>query len=189
MANLRDEDEEGISLFPMFNILACTLGVMVFILATVATVSLGADKAIEIAEGAPFDPAPDSSRQTIRDAGFGQRDRREPLWVEWTGQALLIYPSLDSVRLEQDMRAMDTWQSTWDYISEALTATRVGNAIAQAALDYENRYVVLLARPSGFDELLEVSSYFEFLGLDVAVEPINQQWQRVRIAEEDEGGR
>jgi hypothetical protein len=32
----------------MFNILACTLGVMVFVLATVATVSLGADKAVEL---------------------------------------------------------------------------------------------------------------------------------------------
>ncbi|MDA0329392.1 MAG: hypothetical protein O2958_10325 [Gemmatimonadetes bacterium] len=38
MANLDDAGEEGVSLFPMFNILACTLGVMVFILATVATV-------------------------------------------------------------------------------------------------------------------------------------------------------
>jgi hypothetical protein len=55
LANLRDEDEEGISLFPMFNILACTLGVMVFILATVATVSLGADKAVEVVEGVPVE--------------------------------------------------------------------------------------------------------------------------------------
>jgi len=185
MARLGDEDEEGISLFPMFNILACTLGVMVFILATVATVSLGADKAVEIAEGVPFDPAPDSAGQTIQDATFGARDRREPLWVEWDGEVLLVYPSLDSVRLEQDMRAMETWQETWDYISGALTATRVGNAVAQAALDNENRYIVLLARPSGFEELLEIRSYFEFLGVDVAIEPINQQWQRVRV---DDGG-
>ncbi len=185
MANLRDEDEEGISLFPMFNILACTLGVMVFILATVATVSLGADKAVEIAEGVPVDPAPDTAEQTIRDAAFGARDRRQPLWVEWDGDKLMVYPSLDSVRFERDMRSMPTWQETWDYISEVLTATRVGNAVAQAALDNENRYIVLLARPSGFDELLEVRSYFEFLGVDVAVEPINQSWQRVRV--EDEG--
>jgi hypothetical protein len=187
MANLSDDEEEGISLFPMFNILACTLGVMVFILATIATVSLGADKAVEIAEGVPFEPAEDSAQQTIRDAAFGQRDRRQPLWVEWNGQTLKVYPSLDSVRLERDMRAMGTWQVTWDYISEVLTATRVGNAIGQAALDNENRYIVLLARPSGFEELLEVRSYFEFLGLDVAVEPINQQWQRVRIEETDQG--
>ena len=42
MANLIDEGDAGVSLFPMFNILACTLGVLVFVLATVATVSLGA---------------------------------------------------------------------------------------------------------------------------------------------------
>ena len=32
MANLRDEGEEGVSLFPLFDVLACTLGVVVFIL-------------------------------------------------------------------------------------------------------------------------------------------------------------
>ena len=89
MARLSDEDEEGISLFPMFNILACTLGVMVFILATVATVSLGADKAVEIVEGVPLEPAPDSAEQTIRDAAFGRRDRRTPLWVEWDGSTMI----------------------------------------------------------------------------------------------------
>ncbi len=186
MASFRDDDEEGISLFPMFNILACTLGVMVFILATVATVSLGADKAVEIAEGVPVEVAPDSAEQTIRDAAFGARDRRDPLWVEWDGEVLLVYPSLDTVRVERDLRAIGTWQETWDHISESLTATRVGNAVAQAALDFENRYIVLLVRPSGFEELLEIRSYFEFLGLDVAVEPLNQGWQRVRV--EDEGG-
>jgi hypothetical protein len=185
MANLRDEDEEGISLFPMFNILACTLGVMVFILATVATVSLGADKAVEIVEGVPLQEITDSTGQTLEDAAFGDGDRRTPLWLEWDGEQVFLYPTLDSVRLDADLRAMETWQETWDYISGGLTGTRVGNAIAQTALDFQNRYVILLARPSGFDELLEVRSYLEFLGVDVAVEPIDQQWQRVRV---DEGG-
>ena len=61
MANLSDQGEEGISLFPMFNILACTLGVMVFVLATVATVSLGTNKAVEFV--APDFPA-DMHRDT-----------------------------------------------------------------------------------------------------------------------------
>jgi hypothetical protein len=41
MANLSDQGEEGVSLFPMFNILACTLDVMVFVPATVASGDLG----------------------------------------------------------------------------------------------------------------------------------------------------
>ena len=77
MARLADENEEEISLFPMFNILACTLGVMVFILATVATVSLGADKAVEIV--ANVDP--------------GEDDPRTPIWLEWDGLNLTLLPS------------------------------------------------------------------------------------------------
>ena len=77
MARLADDNAEEISLFPMFNILACTLGVMVFILATVATVSLGADKAVEIV--ANVDP--------------GEDDPRTPIWLEWDGLNLTLLPS------------------------------------------------------------------------------------------------
>jgi hypothetical protein len=190
LANLRDEDEEGISLFPMFNILACTLGVMVFILATVATVSLGADKAVEVVEGVPTETLEtelvsptDSTPATAQDAGRALTgERRAPLWLEWDGNRLLRYPEGDSVVIEADLRGIDTWEETWNTVSNALTGTRIGNAIAQAAIDQLDRqYVVLLVRPSGFDELLEVRSYFEFLGLDVGFEPINQEWQRLRV--------
>ncbi len=189
MANLSDEDEEGISLFPMFNILACTLGVMVFILATVATVSLGADKAVEVVAGVPTETleteavaVDDSLRQTAQESGRGDGpERRRPLWLEWDGDRLFHYETLDSVVVEEDLRAFGTWEDTWDYLSETLSGTRIGNVVAQAALDNENQYIVLLTRPSGFEELLEVRSYFEFLGIDVGLEPINQQWQRVRV--------
>lgn len=179
MANLSNDDEEGISLFPMFNILACTLGVMVFILATVATVSLGADKAIEIVE-APIE-LPDSSEMTVEDAARGAAERRRPIWIEWDGVQLTIYPSMETVGFDRDLRSFDSWDETYAYISERLTGTRLGASVAQVGLEPELRYVVLLVRPSGFDNLLEIGSYFEFLGIDVAHEPINQQWQRVRV--------
>jgi hypothetical protein len=165
MANLSDEHEEGISLFPMFNILACTLGVMVFILATVATVSLGTDKAVElVANIAPGEPEP-----------------RSPIWLEWDGDELGVMPAGARVRFEQDLREIPTWDETYEYIATTLATSRLGSLIAQAGLDRENQYVVLLVRPSGFRNFLEVQSYFEYLGLDVGYEPISQQWQRVGV--------
>jgi hypothetical protein len=83
--------------------------------------------------------------------------------------------------ITEDLQAIGTWEDSWDVISDALTGTRIGNAIAQAALDNENQYIVLLVRPSGFDELVEIRTYFEFLRLEVGLEPIDQQWQRVRV--------
>lgn len=172
----------------MFNILACTLGVMVFILATVATVSLGADKAVEVVEGVPVETLEtelvnpnDTTGQTAQEAAGQARERRRPLWLEWDGNRLLRYPVGDSVVIAEDLQAIGTWEDSWDAISDALTGTRIGNAIAQAALDNENQYIVLLVRPSGFDELVEMRTYFEFLRLEVGFEPIDQQWQRVRV--------
>lgn len=181
MARLSDDDEEGISLFPMFNILACTLGVMVFILATVATVSLGADKAVEMVEAVPVAPVPDSAEETLEDAAFGVTERRIPLWVEWDGTALTLHPSMEQVRFDRDPRSFATWEETYDYISSQVTGTRLGAGIAQVGLEFNRRYIILLVRPSGFENLLEIRSYFEFLGVDVAQEPIDQSWQRVRV--------
>lgn len=165
MANLADDDEEGISLFPMFNILACTLGVMVFILATVATVSLGADRAIElVAHIAPDQP-----------------ETRQPLWLEWDGDRLGVVPDGPSVTFGRDLRSIATWTATHEYVSATVAGSRLGVLIAEAGLDTQNQYVVLLVRPSGFRNFLEIQSYFEFIGLDIGYEPIRQEWQRVGV--------
>jgi hypothetical protein len=165
MANLSDENEEGISLFPMFNILACTLGVMVFMLATVATMSLGADKAVEL----------------VANIAPGEPEERQPLWLEWDGEELGIMPAGERLRFQVDPAGISTWDETYEYLSATLATSRLGNIIAQAAIDNQNQYVVLLVRPSGFRNFLEMQSYFEFLGLDVGYEPISQEWQRVGV--------
>ena len=165
MANLADSDEEGISLFPMFNILACTLGVMVFILATVATVSLGADRAVEL----------------VANVAPGEPETRQALWLEWDGNELGVMPNGPRVSFGRDLRSIATWTATHEYISATVAGSPLGVMIAEAGLDTQNQYVVLLVRPSGFRNFLEVQSYFEFLGLDVGYEPIRQEWQRVGV--------
>ena len=165
MAHLRDDDEQGVSLFPMFNILACTLGVMVFILATVATVSLGADKAVELVTPDLSDGMP----------------RRAPTWLEWDGRELVLRPSLARVEFDQDLAAIPTFDETYDYMFERLAGSPVGGELANVALDSRNRYVVLLVRPSGFDTLEEIRGYLELLGINVVHEPIDQAWRRVRM--------
>jgi len=164
LANLNEESEEGVSLFPMFNILACTLGVMVFVLATVATVSLGTDKAVEFV-------APD----------FPEGMNREvPTWLEWDGRDLTLHPSGDSVIFAQNLRAIPTFEATYDYMFDQLAGTRVGAALADVAMQ-RGRYVILFVRPSGFQTLTEVRGYLDLLGADVVEVPIEQAWQRIRV--------
>lgn len=164
MANLQDESEEGVSLFPMFNILACTLGVMVFVLATVATVSLGADKSVEF----------------VSDDALGQMQGRLPTWVQWDGTEMIVQPSMASVRFERDLRSIPTFDETYDYMFSQLAGSAVGRELSEASLE-GNRYVVLLVRPSGFRTLAEVRGYLELLGIDVVPEPIDQDLRRLQV--------
>ena len=164
MANLSDEGESGVSLDPMFNILACTLGVMVFMLATVSTVSLGADKAVEFV-------APEFDEEL---------NRLAPTWIEWDGSQMVLYPAGDSVAFEEDLRAIPTFDATYTYMFERLAGTPLGSALADASME-RGRYIILFVRPSGFRTLTEVRGYFQLLGLDVVEVPIEQSWQRIRV--------
>lgn len=163
MANLQGNDEEGVSLFPMFNILACTLGVMVFVLATVATVSLGADKAVEY----------------VSEDATGQMQGRIPSWVEWDGARLTLLPSGASVTFEDDLTEVPP-EELADYVFARISGTDVGRILSAASLA-QNRYVVLLVRPSGFRSLPRIQSYVELLGIDVVPEPIDQDLRRIQV--------
>ncbi len=165
MADLSEGRDEGVSLFPMFNILACTLGVMVFILATVATVSLGADKAVELV-GA------DAS---------GETPSRAATWVEWDGTEMLLHPSLAAVRFERDLRSIPTFDSTYAYMFDRLAGTPVGAELADVSLERQARNIVLLVRPTGFATLPEIRGYLGLLGIEVVEEPIDQAWRRVQV--------
>jgi hypothetical protein len=164
MANLSDEAGDAISLAPMFNILAGMLGVMVLVLATVSTVSLGTDKAVEFV-------APE-----FADA----LQRLVPTWMEWDGRDLVLYPEGERVAFDRDLRGIPTFDATYDYMFERLAGTPLGAALADASLE-SGRYVILFVRPSGFQTLTEVRGYFGLLGIDVVEVPIEQGWQRIRV--------
>ena len=164
MANLSDDDEAAVSLTPMFNILAGVLGVMVLVLATVATVSLGTDKAVEFV-------APEFAEEL---------QRIVPTWIEWDGRDMVLYPDEQRVAFDQDLRDIPTFDATYDYMFGRLAGTPLGAALANASLE-SGRYVILFVRPSGFRTLTEVRGYFELLGIDVVEVPIEQDWQRIRV--------
>jgi len=164
MANLSDPDEAAVSLTPMFNILAGVLGVMVLVLATVATVSLGTDKAVEFV-------APEFAQEL---------QRVVPTWIEWDGREMVLYPEEQRVSFDRDLRDIPTFDATYDYMFGRLAGTPLGAALADASLE-SGRYVILFVRPSGFRTLTEVRGYFGLLGVDVVEVPIEQDWQRIRV--------
>ena len=164
MANLSDDDAETMSLAPMFNILAGVLGIMILTLATVSTVSLGTDKAVEFV-------APEFAAEL---------QRIVPTWMEWDGTDMVLYPEGERVGFSRDLRDIPTFDATYDYMYQQLAGTPLGAALADASLE-GGRYVILFVRPSGFQTLTEVRGYFRLLGIDVVEVPIEQDWQRIRV--------
>jgi len=138
---------------------------MVFILATIATVSLGADKAVEFitAEAAHGDDVP------------------TPTWIEWDGRELTLHPTLTSVTLDTDLSRIPTFEATYEYLFDRLAGTPLGAELANVSLNRRSRAIVLLVRPSGFSTLPEIRGYLDLLGIQVVDEPIDQGWRRVRV--------
>jgi hypothetical protein len=164
MARLAASGEEGVSLFPMFNILACTLGVMVFVLATVASVSLGADKSVEYT-------APELE---------GEDTPQYATWMEWDGLDLVLYPSGEYVRFERDLGNIVTFQATYAYMFERVAGTPLGATLADVSGD-PDQFLMLLVRPSGFRSLAEIEGYMGLLGIRVVPEPIDQDIRRIQV--------
>ena len=106
--------------------------------------------------------------------------REVPTWVEWDGTAMRLHPAGDSVSFDRDLRAIETFELTYEYMFEQLAGTRVGAALADVAMQ-RGRYIILFVRPSGFRTLTEVRGYLDLLGTDLVEVPIEQNWQRIRV--------
>ncbi|ACY13729.1 hypothetical protein [Haliangium ochraceum] len=160
MATFDRSAAQHVNLFPMFNLLLCTLGVLVFILITITIISMGTGKRTAIT------PMPSA-------AG---REDKEALYLEWTGLDIVAHPSRDALRLQRDVRAMRTWRETFEYFDGALAGTTAGRLIADAADNASSRYIVVLIRPSGFESFINLRGYIESKGIDIGYEPIDDDW-------------
>ncbi len=162
-------DQYAISLFPMFNILICTLGVLIFILGAVATLTLGVGKSALIL-------LPDGMDGT---SGIHEK---VPHYIEWDGSSLIVHPGKESVRFEEDVREIDTFEKTYAYMDMVISGSSLDKLIHNIGQSNGNDYVVLLVRPSGFKSLYEVRGYLESKGVRLGYEPVGQGWS-LRVPE------
>lgn len=163
MARARQSDEYAISLFPMFNILICTLGILIFILGALATLALGVGRSVLL----DVDDSMDSSFAV---------HAKSPRYFEWDGATLTAHPSGESVRFDVDLTTIDTFGETYAYIEEGIRGSSLGALLEGIGQSDGREYVVLLVRPSGFESLYEIRGYIEAQGVDLGYEPLMQEW-------------
>ena len=172
MARAKQSDLYTISLFSMLNILKCVLGVLIFILLTLAMLSAGPGRTIQlkVSEGEKvFSATTDVHRKT-------------PHYIEWDGNTLLIHPGRETVRFREDFESIDTFSQTYEYMEREIDGTPLEAMLQEIGESNGSDYIVLLVRPSGFSTLYEIRGYIESRGIALGYEPIMQGWN-VRVPE------
>ena len=169
MAKANQSDQFKISLFPMFNILICTLGVLIFILGALTTLAMGVGQSVSVAVAEGLD-----GTYTIHE--------KVPRYFEWDGSSLIANPGSESVHFEEDIRGIETFEETYVYMDKVISESSLAGVIDDISESNGTNYVVLLVRPSGFNSLYEVRGYLESREILMGYEPIGQQWS-VQIPE------
>lgn len=160
MARLNREYTETVSLFPMFNILICSLGVLIFMLSTVQTLSLGVDKSVSI----------------VPEVVGSSQHNKKPRYIEWDGKSLILHPSKEELAID-DIEKEETFQELYDRITRNTKGTAFELILNQIRENKNQQYLIVLVRPSGFKTFLFVRGYIESLGIDIGYEPVDQDWR------------
>ncbi len=159
MARINQENENPISLFPMFNILICTLGIFIFILSTLSTISLGIGKSVVI----------------IPELQNGKSHNKKPIYIEWDGYNMVLHPSKETITFPINIQKIDNYKNVYEYINVKIKSTLFEILFDDLAINKEKKYIILLVRPSGFENFRDIRGYFENRKIDIGYEPIEQK--------------
>ena len=180
MARLRT-NEQPVSLFPMFNILVCTLGCLILIVGTVTAFSLGPGRSVLIdVEGE-----------------IGGKHNKTPTYIEWNGKEIIIHPKKDRVplyvkfsdgelqevkdsyiagRFSLEQATLEIRRRQHNKITGQIEKTPFEDLLQHIHREKDKEYFVIMVRPSGFDTLLTLRNFILENDIDVGYEPIDQNW-------------
>lgn len=157
MRSKKHDSSLEVSLFPMFNILVCTLGVLLFILTSISGLSLGILKTLDFSNLS------------------GSSNPKEPMHLDWDGSRLKNIKAGCEVYFDKDIESdFSTYSATFDYIQLQLNGTGLGDSIAYVRKNRESRYFLVFIRPSGFDNFLSLKGFLQQEKVDIGYEPVEQ---------------
>jgi hypothetical protein len=167
----------------VLSVLVSLLGALILIMGGITSFSIGPGRTVSI---------------SVRGPSSEPRQRKVPTYLEWDGQGLTVHPDravvpvdLGRTTLTEDEIAaivreapddpqVDVASLYWKKVDakfEALLAgTRVAELLAVTKASAAAGYLVLLVRPSGFDNFIPLRNYLIRRGVDVGYEPIEQRY-------------
>jgi len=174
MAKLKFSDEQPINLFPMIDILTGTIGCFIFFVSAITVFQLGAGKSVSI-----------NVQKSVKG-----RHVKTPIMIEWDGKNVVIHPEKTKVPLamtdfsSQELASIgkssdsDTESAVLEgKIRSRIENTQFANLLRRIQRNRDDKYIVVMVRPSGFDTLLVLRNFLLTKGIDVGYEPIDQNWK------------
>ena len=165
------------TLFPVLSVLVSLLGSLILIMAGVTSFSIGPGRTVAIG---------------IRKTASQPAPQKTPTYLEWDGRGLVVHPDREVVPVDLERTTLtedeiaavvretpddpqaDVTTLYWKRVDAKFDALFAGTRIAQLLTTAS--HLVLLVRPSGFDNFIPLRNFFIRRGVDVGYEPIEQRY-------------
>lgn len=156
----------AVSLFPMFNILIGTLGVLLFILTTTGSMAFGPQK------------TEDFSHVLVQN----KDNPKVPMLLDWDGRRLRNIQANCEAYFEKDFAssAFDTYPEMFQYMNAVLDGSALGDSIAFVQEHKTQRYFLVFVRPSGMSNFIGVKEFLRTGNTGIGYEPI-EQYTRIKL--------
>jgi len=156
MAKYKENEGLTVSLFPMFNILVCTIGVLIFIMSTISVLSLGRGKTLKI----------------VKEELKGEHNKLPHHFV-WDGLCLITLETKDTVFFDKDLTEFQNSSESTIYLKDILNGTSHGDLIKSIKGNNETEYIVVFVREMGFDSFTAFKEFVKSEGIDIGYEPMD----------------
>lgn len=156
MARLKENEGLSVSLFPMFNILVCTLGVLIFIMSTITVLSLGNDKTLKVTENKKNDIL-----------------NKNPHHFVWDGATLISLETSDTLFLNRDLSVIKKISESKRYLKNLVDSSQFSEIISKIKQNPKTDYIVVFVRERGFASFISFREYLKSEGINIGYEPID----------------
>jgi len=110
---------------------------------------------------------------------INEKNASSPIYIEWDGKQTITHPSMAKLKLDiPRYRVGDNGsRSVLEDIDKQVSGSYFGRVIDYARQTGGSRYVVVLVRPTGFDNFIYLREFLLSKGIDLGYEPVGEYWE------------
>lgn len=171
MSRLNEFNDQPVTLFPFFSILVCILGSLLLIGGTVIGFSLDVSGIVTT----------NAKVEEIKGEHV-----KVPVYIEWDGKEIVIHPERSRVPLyikPYELVGGESFDKVKVKIAAQIERTLFEGLLQCIQRQNNNKYLVVMVHPSGFENFLYLREFILQYGIDIGYEAIGQHWNLLESGE------